>query len=102
MRLLTWLVGVVVSILTALFAISNPIPVSITFWPFPFALDVGLYIIIIGTVFFGFLVGVLVTWIAAGKHRRWIRKQRSEIQALEGEITDLRTRLVSQETSEAA
>jgi hypothetical protein len=43
-----------------------------------------------------------VTWVAAGKHRRWIRKQRSEIQALEGELTDVRTRLVSQETSEAA
>ena len=102
MRLLTWLVGVAVAILTTLFAISNPMPVSITFWPFPFALDVGLYILIIGAVFCGFLVGVLVTWVAAGKHRRWIRKQRSEIQALEGELTDVQTRLVSQETSEAA
>lgn len=102
MRLLTWLVAVAVAVVTVLFAISNRTPVSITVWPFPFAVDVGLYLIVIGAVFAGFLVGALVTWVAAGKHRRRVRKQRGEIRALEGELADLRTRLVSQDRSEAA
>jgi lipopolysaccharide assembly protein A len=102
MRLLTWLVGVVVAVVTVLFAISNRMPISITVWPFPFAIDVGLYIIVIAAVFSGFLVGALLTWVAAGKHRRRVRKQRVEIRALEGELADVRARLVSQDTSEAA
>lgn len=102
MRLLTWLVGVAVAIVTVLFAVSNRMPVSITVWPFPFALDVGLYIIVIAAVLAGFLVGALLTWVAAGKHRRRVRKQRAEIRALEGELADVRARLVVQDTSEAA
>ena len=48
----------------------------------------------------GFLVGALVTWVAAGKHRRRVRKQRTEIRTLEGELSDVRARLASQTKSD--
>lgn len=102
MRLLTWLVGVAVAVVTVLFAISNRSPVSITVWPFPIAVDVGLYIVVLAAVFAGFLVGALVTWVAAGKHRRRVRKQRVEIRALEGELSDVRARLADQKRTDAS
>ena len=102
MRLLTWLIGVIVAIATVLFAVSNRAPVMITVWPFPFALDLGLYIIVLISVFAGFLVGALVTWFSGGKHRRRVRKQRAEIRALEGELSDARARITNQSQPKAA
>ncbi|MEQ8735909.1 MAG: LapA family protein [Rhodospirillaceae bacterium] len=93
MRLITWLIGVAVAITTILFAVSNRETVSITLWPFPFALDVGVYIVVLAGVFAGFLVGALVTWLAGAKHRRRVRLQRAEIRTLEGELADIRLRL---------
>ncbi|MEQ9109167.1 MAG: LapA family protein [Rhodospirillaceae bacterium] len=93
MRLITWLIGVAVAITTILFAVSNRETVSITLWPFPFALDVGIYIVVLAGVFSGFLVGALVTWLAGAKHRRRVRLQRAEIRTLEGELADIRSRL---------
>ncbi len=93
MRLLTWITGVTVAIATVLFAVSNHDTVAVTLWPFPFALDLGLYAIVLISVLAGFVVGTLVTWLAAGKHRRRVRKQRAEIRALEKELDGLRGRL---------
>ena len=90
MRLITWIVGLIVAIAAVLFAVSNRTSVSITVWPFPFAVDLGLYIIVLVSVFAGFLVGALVTWVAQGKHRRKVRRQRAEIRGLEGELADAR------------
>ncbi|MDG2242849.1 MAG: LapA family protein [Rhodospirillaceae bacterium] len=100
MRLLTWLIGVAVAVVTVLFAISNRSPVSISVWPFPVAVDVSLYILILAAVFSGFLVGAFVTWVKAGKHRRRVRQQRTEIRTLEGELSDVHARLASKTKSD--
>ncbi len=102
MRLLTWIVGLIVAVTAVLFAVSNRTPVSITIWPFPFALDVGLYVIVLASVFAGFLVGALVTWVAQGKHRRKVRRQRSEIRSLEDDLAAARTAKDSPPKQEAA
>lgn len=102
MRLLTWLIGVAVAVFMVTFAVSNRTPVSVTVWPFPFALDLGLYIIILGAALLGFVVGALVTWVAGGKHRRQVRRQRNEIRNLEGELNDTRARLAEGTTIKAA
>lgn len=102
MRFITWLIGVAVAVFMVTFAVSNRAPVSVTVWPFPFALDLGLYVIILGAVLAGFIVGVLVTWVAGGKHRRQVRRQRAEIRNLEGELNDTRARLAESDTAEAA
>ncbi len=92
MRLLTWLVGLIVAFVAVSFAVSNRETVTISLWPFPFAVDLGLYAIVLSSVLAGFVVGCLVTWVAAGKHRRRVRKQRSEIRVLEDELDSLRNR----------
>lgn len=97
MRLITWIVGMTVAVLSVSFAVSNREAVAITLWPFPFALDIGLYIVVLIGVIAGFLVGCLLTWVAGGKHRRRVRRQRAEIKSLEGELDTLRTRQNSAE-----
>jgi putative membrane protein len=102
MRLVTWTVGLIVAVAAILFAVSNRAPVSVTVWPFPFAVDVGLYIIVLASVFAGFLVGALVTWVAQGKHRRKVRRQRAEIRSLEGELADARAEKADPQPRKAA
>lgn len=102
MRFITWLIGVAVAVFMVTFAVSNRTPVSVTVWPFPFALDLDLYIIILGAVLVGFSIGALVTWVAGGKHRRQVRRQRAEIRTLEGELNDTRSRLAEKPTAKAA
>lgn len=102
MRLLTWIVGFVVAVTAILFAVSNRVPVSITIWPFPFALDVGLFVIVLASVFAGFVVGALVTWVAQGKHRRKVRRQRSEIRSLEADLAAARAASTEQTPRKAA
>ena len=102
MRLITWIIGITVALVSVLFAVSNRGPVSITMWPFPFAVDLGLYAVVLTSVFAGFLVGALTTWVAAGKHRRRVRRQRAEIRALETELDGLRSRLDNRPIDPAA
>ena len=92
MRLVTWSFGLIVAVVTVSFAVSNRDPVTISVWPFPFALNLGLYIIVLISVLAGFVAGALVTWLAAGKHRRRVRKQRAEIRNMENELDTLRNR----------
>ncbi len=92
MRLLTWSLGLIVALVSVSFAVSNRQEVAVTLWPFPFALDLSLYIIVLTSVLAGFVVGSLATWLAAGKHRRRVRKQRTEIRNLESELDTLRSR----------
>ena len=92
MRLLTWSLSLIVAFVTVSFAVSNRDGVVITLWPFPFALDLGLYIIVLASVLGGFVVGSLASWLAAGKHRRQARKQRAEIRNLESELDAVRSR----------
>ena len=93
MRLITWIIGMAVALVTVLFAVSNRDAIAVTLWPFPLAIDLGLYAIVLFSVFAGFLVGALVAWVAAGKHRRRVRRQKSETRSLENELDDLRSRL---------
>lgn len=102
MRFITWLIGVAVAVFMVTFAVSNRTPVSVTVWPFPFALDLGLYIIILGSVLVGFMVGALVTWVAGGKHRRQVRRQRAEIRNLESELSDARAQAAESRPAKAA
>lgn len=83
----------IVALASVLFAVSNRDSVSVSVWPFPFAIDLGLYVIVLISVLSGFLVGALTSWVAAGKHRRRVRRQRTEIRTMESEINSLRTRL---------
>jgi len=89
MRLLTSVVALFVAFVCVSFAVSNRDAVTISLWPFPFAVDLGLYSIVLASVLGGFVAGYLVAWVAAGKHRRRVRKQKAEIHTLEAELAGL-------------
>ncbi len=86
MRLLSWLVIALLALFAVVFAVSNRDVVTLTLWPFPFALTTQLYLVVLLTVLFGLLVGLLIGWIASWRVRRAARLRARRIEDLEREL----------------
>src|SRR4051794_19095277 len=93
MRILFWLLVILLAIALAAFAVSNRGPVAFGLWPFPWLLELPLYLAILGALLLGFLAGALAAW-AGGRHsRRELRRQRRRIAALERELAATQAQL---------
>ena len=86
MRLLNSAIGLFFAFACVSFAVSNRDAVTISLWPFPFSVDLGLYSIVLACLLGGFVFGCFFAWVAAGKHRRRARKQQAQIRRLEAKI----------------
>ena len=75
-KLIAWLIFIPLAFTVAFFAIANRQNVTIDLWPLPFAITLPLFIVVLSTVIFGFLVGALIHWIIAGRLR--LRAARAE------------------------
>jgi hypothetical protein len=69
-----------------LFAVSNRQTALIELWPLPVRAELPLYLLVLGTLVVGFVVGQLVTWIAGWRWRREARRSRERIAMLEREL----------------
>jgi len=85
-RWLSWLAIALVALICTVFAVSNRDVVTLTLWPFPFALTTQLYLVVLLTVLAGFLVGLLVGWIGSWRVRRAARERKRRIDTLEREL----------------
>ena len=86
MRFIYWFVTALVALVVVVFAVSNRAVVSLTFFPLPAALDAPLYLVVIAAAVLGFIVGALVAWLGAGKHRREARHLRRRIDRLQQDV----------------
>jgi uncharacterized integral membrane protein len=93
MKFLWWIVLAFVAVVLILFAVSNRETVSLGFWILPgAAVQLPLYLLVLGTLIVGFVVGQLVTWIGGWRWRREARRSRERIAMLEREFEAARTR----------
>jgi putative membrane protein len=93
MRILFWVLVLLVAIALAAFAVSNRAPVALALWPFPWLLDLPIYLAILGALLLGFVAGALAAW-AGGRHsRRELRRQRRRTAALERELAATQAQL---------
>ena len=86
MKLLFWATVLVVAALAALFAVSNRETVSLALWPFPFLVELPLYLAVLASLLLGFVLGQLAGWMGAGRLRRELRRAGRRIAALEREL----------------
>lgn len=85
-KLLSWLAIALLALFSVVFAVSNRDVVTLTLWPFPFALTAQLYLVVLLTVLSGLLAGLLIGWIASWGVRRAARERARRIEALEREL----------------
>jgi len=86
MRFLSWIVLALVAVVLVLFAVSNRETVSVGLWPLPVLVDLPLYLVLLGTLIFGFVAGELTAWVRGWRRRREARRNRVRIVQLEREV----------------
>lgn len=96
-RFIAALVFVPLAAVLVLFSVANRAPVSISLDPFApeaptLSLQLPLFVIIIGSMMLGVLIGGFADWVSQGRYRREARRRRAEVQRLTAE----RERLAAQ------
>lgn len=73
------------------FAVSNRAQVDLTFYPFPYSLSVPMYIVAVTLFVFGLITAWLIIRFAMLKERMGHKRTVKRMQALENEISALRS-----------
>ncbi len=93
MKVLRWIAGLLVTVIVVAFALANRGKVAVGFDPLPYALDLPLYVVVLGALVGGVLFGVVLQWLLGQRTRQLARNRRRRIAALEEEVAGLRRQL---------
>lgn len=102
MKHFSWLVTVPLTVLVVVFAVANRSFVPLDLWPFAIEIQIPVFLLVLGSLLFGFLIGALVMWLSMGKLRRKSRAARGEITKLERQARELEQARDRAETPRAA
>ena len=91
-----WLVSLIAAAVLVPFAVANRATVSLGLWPFPFMLDSPVYLLVLLSLFAGFVMGAACVWMARHGLRRELRRRRRRVEALERELAATQARLTDQ------
>lgn len=91
--MLSWISTVVVTCLILVFALMNRQMADVNLWPFSLEMKAPLYLMIIITVFLGFLLGAIVMWLKSLKYRRQARTLAKYVDKLEAQLTTIKDAL---------
>jgi uncharacterized integral membrane protein len=90
MKIISWLLSLFFILLTVAFALHNRQGVTISFWPFAEEQVAPLYLLVLGALFIGLIVGGVIGWISHVPHRLAARRLRKDVAGLHRRIEDLR------------
>lgn len=86
MTLLRSLIGFVIALAAAAFAIANRQSVDVVYSPIHDPITLPLYLIVLGLTALGFILGGIFVWISMGTLRKTKRQQKKLIKTLEKEL----------------
>jgi uncharacterized integral membrane protein len=89
---LSFIITLPVTLLVLVFALSNRGAIGLTFWPFAFTIDLPIYLVVLGSLLVGLLLGGLIAWLAGRRVRRQARRLQQETRRQAAEIADLKKR----------
>jgi uncharacterized integral membrane protein len=90
MKRLSWIVTLPFAVAAVLFAVMNRTPVTIDLWPLPWRIEAPTFLILLGSLAFGLLIGLLLAWLTGGMKRRRMRELAHDNQRLTTELQELR------------
>lgn len=93
MRAIHWIGIIIVVAAVSLLALSNPGVVSLRLWPLPFVATAPLYLIVVGSLISGALIGAATLWIEGHGRRHELRECRRQKDALAHELAAAQERL---------
>jgi uncharacterized integral membrane protein len=90
--LLSWIIMIPTAIAVIVFAAFNRGGINVDFWPFPYAITVPLFSVVLASLLVGFCLGGLVAWVSAGRYRRQSRALARQLTAAERDLLILQDR----------
>ncbi len=90
MKIFRWIAGLAVTVIVVAFAVANRQALTVRFDPFPYELELPVYVIVLGALAAGFAAGMAVQWLLGQKWRYLARARQRRIGALEEEVEGLR------------
>lgn len=93
MKRLTWILVLPLAAVAVIFAVMNRAPAALDLWPLPWRIEAPVFLILLGSLGVGLLIGLLLALFTGGARRRRTRQyvQANERQAIE--IRELRRQL---------
>lgn len=92
MRFVFWLIVLPLAVLMALFGIANSETARLDLDPFPYAIELPLFAVVLAAVFVGLVIGGVSAWIGQGQWRRQARGLNRRVRQLERELENARAR----------
>jgi len=91
-KFLSWVISIPLALVIIIFSLVNREAVTVSFWPFPAAMDIPLFALILATLMVGILWGGLAAWLAAGRARKRAREMSRRADTADMEIRHLEDR----------
>lgn len=89
MHLLRWIIGLPVTIVLVVFAVANRQIVPVDLYPLPVMAELPVYLVVLGALLTGFVLGLFAAWIAGHRHRSQARAESRRASRLEREVERL-------------
>ena len=90
MAILRFIIGLIITIFIAAFAVLNREEVLLTWSPIHDPITLPIYAVALASMAIGFIIGGTIVWLNAGKVRKEKRKQKKNIKILEKELSRLK------------
>ena len=101
MKYLSWILTIPLAIVAVVFAVANRQGATLNIWPMGIKVEAPLFVLVLGSVLLGLIVGGFIAWLSAGASRRRGREAVYRAEGAERELAYL-LRKVEQERAEAA
>lgn len=105
MKRLTWILVLPLAAVAVIFAVMNRTPVAIDLWPLPWQIQAPVFLILLGSLGVGLLIGLLLALLTGGARRRRTRqyvqaneRQANEIRELRRQLADAKRATTGSET----
>jgi hypothetical protein len=92
MRLFYWIFAGILAAAAGLFALGNRGDATVDFWPLGPALEMPLFVALVGGLYTGFALGALIAWSGGGRARRRARAATRRADALAREVAALKAK----------
>lgn len=86
MRWLGWLLAAPLALAIVIFAVANRHDVRLEFWPLPWAVDLPVYLVVLGVLAKGLVLGIVAAWLSGHRTRRRAREQKRRAESLERQL----------------
>jgi uncharacterized integral membrane protein len=89
---LSWIVTLPVTLVVVIFAVANREQAVLSFWPLPWSAGLPIWLIVLGCLLTGFLLGATVAWLSGGPRRRRARQTAERARELARQLAELQRR----------